>query len=199
MCLKSRLRKPILTVQTMSETNDNSIALLRQIREGNQTAFKGLFDTYFTPLCRFIYYQTNDREASEELTLDIFTYLWDNRATFEIKLSVKAYLFQAARNRAINWLRQQKATVSIDAIDHSDLATDVSALETEELYQLIRAAVLNLPDRCREVFTLSRNENLTNKEIAHQLGISVKTVEAQITLALKRIRKFLGDRYSYLW
>ena len=106
----------------MSETNDNSIALLRQIREGNQTAFKGLFDTYFTPLCRFIYYQTNDREASEELTLDIFTYLWDNRATFEIKLSVKAYLFQAARNRAINWLRQQKATVSIDAIDHSDMA-----------------------------------------------------------------------------
>ena len=183
----------------MSETNDNSIALLRQIREGNQTAFKGLFDTYFTPLCRFIYYLTNDREASEELTLDIFTYLWDNRATFEIKLSVKAYLFQAARNRAINWLRQQKATVSIDAIDHSDMATDVSALETEELYQLIRAAVLNLPDRCREVFTLSRNENLTNKEIAHQLGISVKTVEAQITLALKRIRKFLGDRYSYLW
>ena len=47
----------------MSETNDNSIALLRQIREGNQTAFKGLFDTYFTPLFRFIYYQTNDREA----------------------------------------------------------------------------------------------------------------------------------------
>ncbi len=112
---------------------------------------------------------------------------------------MKAYLFQAARNRAINWLRQQKATVSIDAIDHSDMATDVSALETEELYQLIRAAVLNLPDRCRGVFTLSRNENLTNKEIAHQLGISVKTVEAQITLALKRIRKFLGDRYSYLW
>lgn len=188
-----------MTVQIMSETNDNSIALLRQIREGNQTAFKGLFDMYFTPLCRFIYYQTNNREVSEELTLDIFTYLWDNRSTFEIKLSMKAYLFQAARNRAINWLRQQRTIVPIDAIDHSDLSTDVSAIETEELYELIRAAVLALPDRCREVFNLSRNDNLTNKEIAEQLGISVKTVEAQITTALKRIRKFLGDRYSYLW
>ena len=72
-------------------------------------------------------------------------------------------------------------------------------LETEELYALIRAAVLDLPARCREVFTLSRDESLTNKEIADRLGISVKTVEAQITTALKRIRNFLGDKYSYLW
>lgn len=183
----------------MSETTDNSIALLRRIKEGDQIAFKELFDSYFTPLCRFINYMTNDLNASEELTLDIFTYLWDNRETFEIKLSIKAYLFQAARNRAINWIKQQQATVSIDDVDPAELTTDTSALETEELYQLIRAAVLNLPERCREVFTLSRDQSMTNREIADHLGISVKTVEAQITIALKRIRKFLGNRYSYLW
>ena len=86
----------------MSETTDNSITLLRRIKDGDQVAFKDLFDTYFIPLCRFIFYQTNDKEASEELSLDIFTYLWDHRATFEIKLSIKAYLFQSARNRARN-------------------------------------------------------------------------------------------------
>ena len=172
----------------MSETTDNSITLLRRIKDGDQVAFKDLFDTYFIPLCRFIFYQTNDKEASEELSLDIFTYLWDHRATFEIKLSIKAYLFQSARNRALNWLKQQHDTLSLDEVD-----------ETEELYALIRAAVLDLPARCREVFTLSRDESLTNKEIADRLGISVKTVEAQITTALKRIRNFLGDKYSYLW
>ena len=183
----------------MSETTDNSITLLRRIKDGDQVAFKDLFDTYFIPLCRFIFYQTNDKEASEELSLDIFTYLWDHRATFEIKLSIKAYLFQSARNRALNWLKQQHDTLSLDEVDHESLQTDASMLETEELYALIRAAVLDLPARCREVFTLSRDESLTNKETADRLGISVKTVEAQITTALKRIRNFLGDKYSYLW
>lgn len=183
----------------MSEIIDNSITLLRRIKEGDQVAFKELFDTYFTPLTRFIHYLTNDQHASEELTLDIFTYLWDNRETFEIKLSIKAYLFQAARNRAINWLKQKQVTVSIDDIDADELSADSSAVETEELYTLIQAAVLNLPDRCRQVFTLSREESMTNKEIADRLGISVKTVEAQITTALRRIKKFLGDKYYYLW
>jgi RNA polymerase sigma-70 factor (ECF subfamily) len=73
------------------------------------------------------------------------------------------------------------------------------SLETDELYQLIQEAVLALPDKCKEVFQLSRTENLTNQEIATKLNLSVKTVEGQITKALKRIKDFLGDSYSFLW
>ena len=67
----------------------NDISLLRQIREGNEDAFKSLFETYFTPLCRFIYLHLDDKNVAEELAMDIFIYLWENRETFQIQLSLK--------------------------------------------------------------------------------------------------------------
>lgn len=177
----------------------NDILLLRQIREGNEEAFKSLFETYFTPLCRFIYLYLEDSDVAEELAMDIFIYLWENRENFQIQLSLKAYLFQAARNKCLNELRKKKETVSLDDAEVTSINTDVSSLETEELYRLIHEAILALPEKCREVFVLSRQESLTNQEIAQKLNISVKTVEGQITTALKKIKKFLGDQYSYLW
>ena len=170
----------------------NDISLLRQIREGNEDAFKSLFETYFTPLCRFIYLHLDDKNVAEELAMDIFIYLWENRETFQIQLSLKAYLFQAAKNKCLNELRKKKETVGLDGVEVSTINTSVSTLETEELYRLIQEAVFSLPDKCR-------SENLTNQEIARKLNISVKTVEGQITTALKKIKKFLGDQYSYLW
>lgn len=173
----------------------NDISLLRQIREGNED----LFETYFTPLCRFIYLHLDDKNVAEELAMDIFIYLWENRETFQIQLSLKAYLFQAAKNKCLNELRKKKETVGLDGVEVSTINTSVSTLETEELYRLIQEAVFSLPDKCRNIFLLSRSENLTNQEIARRLNISVKTVEGQITTALKKIKKFLGDQYSYLW
>ncbi len=96
-------------------------------------------------------------------------------------------------------MRKKKETVGLDGVEVSTINTSVSALETEELYRLIQEAVFSLPDKCRNIFLLSRRENLTNQEIARKLNISVKTVEGQITKALKKIKKFLGDQYSYLW
>ena len=174
----------------------NDISLLRQIREGNEDAFKSLFETYFTPLCRFIYLHLDDKNVAEELAMDIFIYLWENRETFQIQLSLKAYLFQAAKNKCLNELRKKKETVGLDGVEVSTINTSVSALETEELYRLIQEAV---PEKCRYIFLLCRWENLTYQEIARKLNISVKTVEGQITKALKKIKKFLGDQYSYLW
>ena len=156
----------------------NDISLLRQIREGNEDAFKSLFETYFTPLCRFIYLHLDDKNVAEELAMDIFIYLWENRETFQIQLSLKAYLFQAAKNKCLNELRKKKETVGLDGVEVSTINTSVSTLETEELYRLIQEAVFSLPDKCRNIFLLSRRENLTNQEIARRLNISVKTVES---------------------
>lgn len=183
-----------------SDTKDDDIRLLNLIREGDKIAFRHLFETYFTPLCRFMNLYIPDKSIVEELSLDIFTYIWENRETLQIHLSLKAYIFQAARNKCLNVIRQKKRTVSIDKpIELEVEDTNIMSLETEELYHLIQEAILALPDKCREVFQLSRTENLTNQEIATQLNISVKTVEAQITKALKRIKSFLGDAYMYLW
>lgn len=182
----------------MREDKDD-LLLLNFIRRGDQQAFKNLFDAYFTPLCRFMYIYINKKEVVEELVLDIFTYVWENKETLQVYLSFKAYLFQSARNRALNELRKKNVTISLDELNADVADTYLDSLEKDELFILVQEAVSALPDRCREVFQLSRNKNLSNKEIAEQLDISVKTVEAQITKALKKIKEFLGDAYFYLW
>lgn len=182
----------------MNEREDD-IILLNLIREGDELAFRHLFESYFSPLCRFMHLYVREQTIVEELALDLFTYVWENRKTLQIHLSLKAYLFQAARNKCLNTLRQKKSTISLELIDIDIHETTVMSLETEELLQLIQEAVLALPEKCKEIFQLSRNENLSNQEIATQLNISVKTVEAQITKSLRRIKEFLGDSYAYLW
>lgn len=182
----------------MKEKTDD-ILLLKLIQEGDESAFKHLFETYFTPLCRFMNVYLPEKEIIEELVLDIFVYVWENRKKLQINISFKAYLFQAARNRVLNVLRQDKKSISLNEIDADSLSADANSLEEEELYNLIQEAVLALPDKCKEVFQLSRNEDLSNQEIATKLNVSVKTVEAQITKALKRIKGSLKDAYFYLW
>ena len=182
----------------MTEKIDDRL-LLNLIQEGDKLAFKHLFETYFTPLCRFMHLYVKETTIVEELALDIFTYVWENRQTLQIQISLKAYIFQAAKNKCLNVLRQKKLTVSLDDTQQDIPETDEMSLETEELFNLIQEAVMALPDKCKEVFNLSRTENLTNQEVAAQLNISEKTVEGHITNALKRIKAFLGESYSYLW
>ena len=137
-----------------------------QPRGGETAAFRELFDRYYAPLCRFAAYWLRDRTSAEEIVLDTFTHIWQHAAELHILTSVRAYLFRAVRNRALNRLRDERpAGISIEGPE--------------------------LPDRCREVFRKSREEGLSNAAIADQMQISVKTVEAQITKALRRIRETL--------
>lgn len=179
---------------------EDDILLLKLIKEGDQHAFRHLFDTYFVPLCRYANLLLDNHAEAEELALDIFMLLWEKRAQVKIELSLKAYLFQAAHNRCVNVLRERKTTTPLDeSMSETLQAKDYPALEVEELSRLIQEAILALPEKCREVFLRSRRKNMSNQEIADSMGITVKTVEAQITKALKHIKKFLGKEYAYLF
>lgn len=178
---------------------NDDILILHLIRQGDELAFRSLFDNYFIPICRFMNLYLQDKREVEDQALDLFTYIWENRETIQIQLSFKAYLFQSARNRCLNVLRNRKTHVSIDELEFHPEDTSAYHLELEELTLLINEAIMSLPDKCREIFVKSRTENKSNKEIAEETGISTKTVEAQITKALKRIKAYLGDNYSYLW
>ena len=102
------------------------------------------------------------------------------------------------RNRAKNYLRDHRECVDVEAYDFINLADDPDTrLEVEELERLISEAVSSLPERCKEVFVKSRVENKKNIEIAQELGISLKGVEASITRALRHIRLYLDESYSY--
>lgn len=181
----------------MNELDD--ILLFKLIKAGDEQAFKYLFDTYFVSTCRYMHLYLGNPQEAEELAVDIFMYLWENKEKIEIKLSFKAYLFQAARNRCLNHLRDRKQICSIDDIADSKSSTDFPYIEIDELNHLIEEAVSALPEKCKEVFCKSRNQNLTNQEISEDMKISIKTVEAQITKALKCIKKSLGEEYRYLF
>lgn len=179
----------------------DDIFLLQLIKNSDKQAFKYIFDTYFAALCRFMYLYLGSTQEAEDIASDIFASLWENREKLEIRITFKAYLFQSAKNRCLNALRDRKTTLSLEDINGQEtpLENITDSLETEDLNFLIQEAILSLPDKCREVFLKSRTKNLTNQEIAASMDISIKTVEAQITKALKQIRKFLGEQYYYLF
>ncbi|MDR0430624.1 MAG: RNA polymerase sigma-70 factor [Tannerellaceae bacterium] len=177
----------------------DDVFLLKLIRQGDKQAFKYLFDLYFVPLCRFVRIYIGEKQVAEEITLDLFVAIWERKENIEIKISWKSYLFQSAKNRSLNYLRDHERFVSISDWSLHDRAEVDNTVEIKELELLIQEAICALPGRVQEIFKKSRMEYLTNKEISEELNISVKNVEAHITKAIKLIKKYLGDSYTYFW
>lgn len=175
----------------------DDVFTLKLIKQENEMAFKGLFELYFAPLCRFVCFFIKDSKISEDIVLDIFISLWENRKTLQIQATLKAYLFQSARNRALNYIRDNERFVTVDNFSPWERFENDDSLETRELQHLIQEAILSLPPKCKEIFNKSRIEERSNKEIANQMNISIKAVEAQITRALRIIRAYLDDSYLF--
>lgn len=179
--------------------NKDDVFLLQLIKSGDKKAFRHLFDRYFISLCRFIKVYVSEKHIAEEIALDIFVYVWEKKETINIRISWKSYLFQSARNRALNYLRDNQRFVNVADWAFYDKPVTDETIETEELELLIQEAIDSLTGRVREIFIKSRMENLTNKEIAQELNTSVKNIEAHITKALKYIKEYLGESYTYFW
>ena len=130
-------------------------------------------------------------EDAREVVQDVFMAVWNNRENLQLDESLKAYLFTATRNKCYNHLRKRR----LDTVEMNETTPEAyedqqieGKLQTEELKALIYDEINALPERCRKIFLLSREEDLTNREIAERLDVSVKTVENQMTIALKRLR-----------
>ena len=177
----------------MSDNEYDVHLWLRIERGGEIAAFRELFDRYYAPLCRFAEFWLRDRASAEEVVLDVYTHVWQHAAELRITVSVRAYLFRAVRNRALNRLRDERTGGIPIGKGSEPLFTNPEALqlEADEMLLLIAEVVSQLPDRCREVFRKSREEGLSNAAIANQMRISVKTVEAQMSKALRRLRGLL--------
>lgn len=158
-----------------------------------------LFESYYVPLCRYARLILKSEQSAEEVVMNVFIYIWENRTRIGIKSSLCAYLFRSVRNRCINYLRDNDPSVYLSDVMVELCSEENRDMEVEELNHFIEEAILSLPDKCRDVFLKSRNEEMSNREIAEQLNISVKTVEAQITKALKTIRSYITDKMVILW
>lgn len=164
--------------------------------ERDRNAFEIVFRSYYSELCSFALRYVQNKDEAEGLVQDLFCYLWENLDRLVIKTSLKSYLYQAVRNRAFNRFKHEH--VKSDHQSHlertSTPALDSSkVLEAKELQGIIDQSINALPQKCREVFELSRYQGLKYKEIAEQLGISIKTVENQMGKALKHLRSELSD------
>ena len=160
--------------------------------------FEELFRNYFTPLMAFSRRILGDEEDAREVVHQVFINLWEKRRELDLSTSLKSYLFTSVNNRSLNVIRDRKKFSSEEVPERAgewDVSTQLEAMELEEK---IRAAIDTLPERCREIFELNRFEGLKYSEIATQLDISVKTVENQMTKALKLLREQLGKYLSIL-
>lgn len=174
----------------------NDRELFLQIKQGNKKSFEKLFMAYYASLCAFARKYIKDADECEEIVQSFFTRLWDKRDDLEINLSVKNYLFSSVRNRCINYLKHSKIKVEYqnDFLKSTDAQSDFSDAMLEiDLVEKIEKSIAELPQRRREIFVLSREKGLKYREIADELGISIKTVEAQMGQALKDLRDSLKE------
>jgi len=183
----------------MNQTEDKELYL--KLREGDERAFQALFLKYYPAMCNFARQYLNDHELAEETAQDMFVKIWEKRASLNIETSVKHYFFRSIRNHCLNQIQHEKikkqyAKVVLES-SHQDINPDQYYLEVD-LIQHIEKCIESLPPKRKEIFRLSREQGMKYKEIADTLAISVKTVEAQMGLALKHLRDELKDFSHHL-
>lgn len=171
--------------------------LVRKIRKGDQEAFEQLFLEYYEPLCKFAWRYTSSIHVSEELVQDIFLIVWESRKTLDPKKNIKSFLFQSVRNKALNYINHEELARNynkeIEWLNPSPARQTHKLDDNSEFVRAVRKAIEGLPEGAQNVYRLSRKEGLTYQEIAEVLDISQKTVESQMSRALKLLRKALSQ------
>lgn len=175
--------------------------IINKIKNGDEKAFEELFRTYYKPLCQYTYRILKDPVTAEEIVQDIFYHIWEKRQTLEPILSVKSYLYKAVSNNALKYLRHNKIVNAHQEVVQHDLLQSFNLQENysemNEIIHIIEETMNSVPERTHIIFSLHRDQGLKYKEIAQELNISVKTVEAHMTYLLKLLRENLRD-YMFL-
>ncbi|MEQ1744501.1 MAG: RNA polymerase sigma-70 factor [Saprospiraceae bacterium] len=171
---------------------------LECLRGGDTEALRRLFDRHYPLLLGDLYNYLPDEETCKDLAQDVFVELWRKREALDIHTSLRAYLRRAAVNRALNHIKSNRRTVLEDSANWQDTADsshrDIGLKhEQERMEDALHRAIGQLPEKCRLVFSLSRFEHMSHREIAEQLGISTKTIENQITKAMHLLREALRE------
>jgi RNA polymerase sigma-70 factor (ECF subfamily) len=158
----------------------------------DETAYKALFEQYMPALKRFAFSIIRSNIQAEDIASGVMIQLWRNRSSISSIQDIKTYLFIATRNACINHLKRDKGRKhrSLDDIDVEisiEIADPEKLLISGEMKKKMEQAIRDLPARCKMVFKLVKEEGLSYKEVADILGISVKTVDAQLVTALRKI------------
>lgn len=181
---------------------DNNV--IEYLKKGNESAFRYIFDKYYDYLCLIADSYLRDRFLSETIIGEIIYNLWEIKESVDIKYSLRSYLVRSVKNRCINYLQQEyvQREVSINQYEDRAAIEELYFIESkhplenlleQELENKINEVISNLPTECRQVFRMSRFDNMKYEEIASTLGISVNTVKYHMKNALMKLRMELKD------
>lgn len=165
--------------------------------------YNNYFEELYVPLCQFALKFVNDRDVAEDIVQDNFVYLWENWVRLSTIDSVKTYMFTAVKNKSLNYLQNRYVKNTLHRIEEyqdsmidNQHPTALQLLECKELEAILERALNNLPERCRIIFTMKRFAGMSNNEIAKDLDISVKTVEAQMTIDIRKLRVYVNSHWD---
>lgn len=175
---------------------DNA-TLIQGLKNGKTEAYTFLVEQYNQKLCVYAFSLSQDHNLAQDIVQNVFIRVWQQRHKLKSEFAVQGFLYKSVYNEFIDQYRKMKSTTAIekkyiealDAILEEDDKTTV-----ERLIAMVKAEIEHLPPKCKRTFLLSKQEGLTNIEIAEYLSVSIKTVEAQITKAFSIIRKKIGDK-----
>ena len=159
----------------------------------NREEFEELFRTHFIGLTYFARKIVEDMDGAKDIVHQVYINLWEKKNEIDLGTPLKSYLYTSVRNRCMNYIRDRKkfSTNEIPEIEESIDSENV--LEYKETEARIQQAINELPEKCREIFLMNRYDGLRYNEVAAELNLSVKTVEAQMSKALKLLREKLSD------
>lgn len=179
---------------------EKDLALFDKIKNDDFQAYEIIFRRYYQELFRFAYNYLRDDAPAEEMAQEVFLYIWEKRQQIEIKTTLKTYLYSAIKNKCLNYIKFELPRKNELEESHMQMlvTSQPEKRENDErLKKFIDRAIDQLPNKCRQVFVLSRSAGLTYEEIAEDMDISVKTVENQMSIALKKLRESLKPVYEY--
>jgi RNA polymerase sigma-70 factor (ECF subfamily) len=179
------------------EKHNQDLYFFSRLKQGDEDAFDYLFNFYYPGLIVYANKFLADNHLAQEIVQGVFLKLWQDRRYIEINSSVKSYVFRSVRNKCLDILKHRKiedeyARKVLDEQEPSNENTWDTYVESE-LYLILIREIEKLPPECQKIFRYSRIRNLTNREIAEKFDLSIKTVENQISKALKVLRSALKE------
>ena len=191
----------------MIDNNSFELNLFESFKEGNQAAFTYFYDKYFRRIQAFSVQFVYDKDEAENLAQEALLYLWQNRESVDSINGIQSFLYTYAKSKCLNMIRHNKVKDKFksDVLNQKERELDIEVLnsiqfdtlELTELERIIHESINELPTKTREVFIKKRFENKKNAEIAEEMQVTLKAVEAHMTKALKILKTKLSD-YLFL-
>jgi RNA polymerase sigma-70 factor (family 1) len=171
-------------------------------KENDEKAFRQLFELYYAPLVQYSTYITGSFSLAEEIVSEVFVSLWKNRLKLTEINDFKNYVYTSTKYKTIDYIRQAKnlTFISFDKKEFQECITyetpEIKYIE-EEVRLKLESAILKLPEKCRMIYRLVKEEQMKYRDVADLLDISPKTVENQMIIAIRKIREEISSYYLY--